>query len=96
MDSLSKNLAQNKNLLKERLARADIGKNIYINELKRSGVKDIFFANMQRVKESIRVLEEFSKLKNKNTALNFKNLRYAIYEIEKKAAGRIAALRDYR
>lgn len=96
IDSLSRSLAQNKNLLKERESRKDIGKNIYINELKRRTVKDIFFANCQRVKESIRVLEEFSKLKNKTTALKFKNLRYSLYEIEKKAAGKIASLRYYR
>ena len=96
IDSLSRSLAQNKNLLKARESRKDIGKNIYINELKRRGVKDIFFANCQRVKESIRVMEEFSKLKNKATALKFKNLRYALYEIEKKTAGKIASLRYYR
>ena len=70
----------------------DIGKNIYINELKRGGILDIFFANMQRVKESVRVLEEFSKLKSTNCAIAFKNLRYRIYGIEKKAAKKISAL----
>lgn len=82
-------------LLKERKSLKDVGKNIYINELKRENFKDIFFANIQRVKESIRVLEEFAKLRDKNFAVKFKKLRYEIYEIEKKAAGRISALSNY-
>jgi thiamine-phosphate pyrophosphorylase len=76
-------------LLESRKSLRDAGRNIYINELKRKGVRDIFFANIQRVKESIRVLEEFSKLINVNLAIKFKGLRYETYEIEKKAAKRI-------
>jgi len=69
-----------------------VGRDILANELKREGPKDIFFANIQRVKESIRVLEEFSKLTNIKSSLKFKRARYKIYAIEKKAAGRISAL----
>ena len=79
-------------LLKARKSLTDVGRNIYINELKRKDFGDIFFANIQRVKESIRVLEEFTKLKNINFAVEFKKIRYSIYEIEKKAAKRIASL----
>lgn len=81
-------------LLKSRksLQGQDIGRDIYIDELKRKNIQDIFFANIQRAKESIRVLEEFSKLNNKELAIKFKNLRYTIYEIEKRAAKRILAL----
>lgn len=79
-------------LLKARKSLTDVGRNIYINELKRKDFGDIFFANIQRVKESIRVLEEFTKLKNINFAVEFKKIRYNIYEIEKKAAKRIASL----
>jgi len=73
-------------LLEGRDARGDIGKCIYGNELKRNGCRDIFLANIQRVKESVRVLEEFSKLKNKKIPLVFKDMRYRLYEIEKKAS----------
>jgi thiamine-phosphate pyrophosphorylase len=83
-------------LLKARRSQEDVGRNIYINELRRRDLKDIFFANIQRVKESIRVLEEFSKLKNISLAIRFKNIRYGIYEIEKKAAKRLSALRNRR
>ncbi len=81
--SLAKALPAKINLIKERNARDDIGKNIYVNELKRKGTGDIFLANIQRVKESIRVLEEFSKLTDTRIAIKFKKIRYHIYEIEK-------------
>lgn len=79
-------LATKIELIQERNSRADIGAKIYGNELKRDNIKDIFFANIQRVKESVRVLEEFAKLLNKNTAVKFKEIRYATYELEKKIA----------
>jgi thiamine-phosphate pyrophosphorylase len=83
-------------LLKERETLSDAGKNIRANELKRKNIADIFFANIQRVKESVRVLEEFSKLINKEAALKFKAIRYVVYEAEKKAAKEILALCNYR
>jgi thiamine-phosphate pyrophosphorylase len=80
------------NLLKARKSRQDVGRDIYLGELKRENLSDIFFANIQRVKESIRVLEEFSKLINIKFAIKFKRIRYNIYEIEKKATGKILSL----
>ncbi len=67
----------------ERDSASDVGKDITVNELKRKGTRDVFIANMQRVKESARVLEEFSKLLNVKSAVRFKNIRYRLYEIEK-------------
>lgn len=78
-------------LIEERNPKKDVGRNIYVNELKRKGYQDIFFANIQRAKESIRVLEEFNKLINIETAINFKKVRYRIYEIEQKTAKKITA-----
>ncbi len=95
IDTIVKGLASSTNLLKERESLRDVGRNIYINELKRNNVQDIFFANIQRVKESVRVLEEFTKLINKNLAIRFKKVRYDIYEIEKNAAKRISALSNH-
>ena len=77
-------------LIIERDSLRDVGKNINTNELNRGNYQDIFFANMQRAKESARVLEEFSKLSNKNVAIRFKKIRYDIYEVEKKTAKRIS------
>ena len=53
-------------------------------EFKRRGVMDIYYANSQRVKESIRVLEEFTKLRSKPMAEKLKKLRYRVYALEKK------------
>ncbi len=95
IDALIKRLPELARLLKERRSSSDVGRNIYINELKRRNFQDIFFANIQRVKESVRVLEEFTKLINKNLAIRFKKVRYDIYEIEKNAAKRISALSNH-
>jgi len=84
LTSLSDSLMPKALLLKERSSADDVGRSLRANELKRSGMADIFLANIQRVKESIRVLEECSKLINVKVALNFKELRYKTYEIEKK------------
>ena len=53
--------------------------------MKRLGYCDIFGANIERVKESLRVLEEFFKLIDKKDSAKFTKLRFKVYEIEKKA-----------
>lgn len=74
-------------LLRERESRSDVGRAIpSVTEMRRDGWKDIFSANLQRVKESIRVLEEFSKLDDRRRARGLKELRYTVYELEKKAS----------
>lgn len=90
-DALDK-LPAPKSLIKERNASGDVGRKLYCRELKRSGIADIFYANIQRAKEAARVLEEFSKLINRQAALRFKEVRYKIYEIEKSASNKISKL----
>jgi len=82
-------------LLFSRQSNKDVGQYIYAQELKRKDTKDIFFANIQRVKESLRVLEEFSKLINKKKTLEFKALRYSAYALEKKIVQRLKVIRNY-
>jgi thiamine-phosphate pyrophosphorylase len=89
IDDVIKRIPCGRNLLEARNSIKDVGKNIYINELKRNDLTDIFFANIQRIKESIRVLEEFSKLINETIAIKFKKIRYEIYQVEKEASKRI-------
>jgi len=67
-----------------RAVEADVGKKTVVSELKRRTTKDIFYANSQRVKESIRVLEEFFKLVNAHQALACKKMRYRVYALERK------------
>lgn len=71
-------------LLNSRNSAKDAGRATIESELKRINYKDIFFANIQRAKESIRVLEEFSKLKSPKAAQGFKSIRYSLYQLEKK------------
>lgn len=92
MDAILKRLSVNTELLRYRQSLKDVGSRLYMGEIKRRDCRDIFFANIQRVKESLRVLEEFAKLINKTVAIEFKNLRYDIYEIEKRLAQKISSL----
>ena len=83
-------------LINDRDSLRDVGKKTFRKELDRKCVRDILFANMQRAKESTRVLEEFSKLNNKNIALKFKKIRYDLYEIEKRTLKEISSLFNHR
>lgn len=76
-------------LLDSRDVLKDAGKSSVKSELERSDYKNIFFANIQRAKESVRVLEEFSKLDNRIIPDSFKNIRYNLYQLEKKANSRL-------
>lgn len=73
-----------KALLESRNIENDVGRGSSASEMKRTNVLDIYLANAQRVKESLRVLEEFAKLKKPSTAETIKQLRYSFYAIEKK------------
>ena len=67
----------------------DVGRGTLDSESSRSSVGDLLYANSQRVKESLRVLEEFAKLVDIKTAERLKRLRYALYDLEKEALGRL-------
>ncbi|MBF0484806.1 MAG: thiamine-phosphate pyrophosphorylase, partial [Candidatus Omnitrophica bacterium] len=59
-------------------ADKDVGKPSSKTEMVRTKIADIFYANCQRVKESVRVLEEFFKLIDKKSAQELKNIRYQV------------------
>ena len=71
-------------LIKSRDIEKDVGKKTFETELQRKNIFDIFYANSQRAKESLRVLEEFTKLLNRRRATALKKIRYEIYGLEKK------------
>ena len=60
-------------------------------EMKRRGLPDIFAANIERVKESLRVLEELFKLIDVKSSSKFCSLRFKVYSTEKKALKRLSA-----
>lgn len=74
-------------LLESRNSRADVGKNAF-SKTGHKNYKDVFSANIQRVKESLRVLEEFSNIYNRSLSKSFARIRFRVYELEKKIIAR--------
>ena len=75
--------------------RRDVGKKPSRLEKSREDAAGIFLANAERVKESLRVLEETSKLLDKKTSDKLKKIRFRAYAIEKKVLKELAALRHH-
>ncbi len=72
-------------LFSRRNATGDIGRHLPSEpEEVRIGIRDIFASNASRIKESLRVLEEFFKLISKDLSKKAKELRYDFYDIEKR------------
>ena len=71
-------------LLHARDASGDVlGTEYQASEAKRDVPEDVLKANLQRVKESLRVLEEYGKLVHLDLGEAFQKLRFQIYELEK-------------
>jgi len=96
IDCLSCQILSCAKLLSQRKVQTDVGRLNCCGELKRNNCKDIYWANLQRVKESLRVLEEFSKLIDVKAALGFKQLRYKVYGIEKDSFKKISSLANFK
>lgn len=73
-------------LMASRETQSDVGRFSTESEMKRKGLDDVFYANAQRVKESLRVLEEIIKLISPVNSQKVKALRYRFYDVEKKMA----------
>lgn len=71
-------------LLDSRDIIGDVLKETTKSELNRSDLKSILISNFKRAEESSRVLEEFTKLTSPSDSSNFKNIRYELYDLEKK------------
>jgi thiamine-phosphate pyrophosphorylase len=83
-----------KALSEARDSKGDVGRDAFPGiPSKRQSPSDIFVANMERVKESLRVLEEFSKLFDEGASARFAALRYEVYDIEKDASEKLPSLR---
>jgi len=70
--------------IKERDPLGDPGKITDRLEMKRASIADLACANLQRTKESLRVLEEFCKLISAQKVAALKQLRYRTYSLEKR------------
>lgn len=71
-------------IIRFRDTTSDFGKKKSYLEKGRKNISDVFAANFQRAKEAVRVLEEFSKLIDKNISDKFKCLRFRLYSLEKR------------
>ncbi|MDP2942339.1 MAG: thiamine-phosphate pyrophosphorylase [Candidatus Omnitrophota bacterium] len=80
--------ARLQDIISARDSGRDVGRGRQPMEQRRKGWKGISLANMERVKESLRALEEFSKLIDSRIADKFKRLRFKAYEAEKKLTAR--------
>lgn len=69
-------------MLAARQTQRDVGRGSEPSEMKRRDLRDLFLANSQRVKESVRVLEEMAKLVDSKSAGDIKALRYQVYILE--------------
>jgi len=58
-------------------------------------LKNLFMANMERAKESLRVLEECARLFDKGISNKYRKLRFALYNIEKRIAGHYVFAKKY-
>lgn len=67
----------------------DIGRRTIKSETKRKDVIDIFRANIKRAEESVRVLEEFSKLLKPRLSNRLKHMRFELYSLEKSIVERL-------
>lgn len=70
--------------LEARHIQGDVGRDTSISESKRKDINAVFYANSQRVKESLRVLEEVTKLIDAGISSKLKVLRYKVYALEQK------------
>ena len=78
-------------------AKRDVGRASRIpGGMDRRSVRDVFTANMERAKESLRVLEEFFKLIDPATSMKFSRLRFRAYDAEKKTLQKLEPHRHRR
>ena len=70
-------------LVEKRNSAHDVGKRSFISDQK-PGWRDLLVSNMKRTQESLRVLEESSKIVASKTSKKFQTLRFRLYELEKR------------
>jgi len=79
-------------LLQNRRTDKDKVKFIDFKIKPKSAISDIFMSNIQRTKESLRVLEECSKIIDEKISREYRKLRFNTYDMEKRAIKKIRAL----
>ena len=60
-------------------------------ESAKKDIKSVLISNIKRVGESLRTLEEFSKMISPSAGAGFKKIRFEMYDVEKIIAARISS-----
>lgn len=83
-------IKENKLLMLNRDSHRDVGKE-YLPKLEgaKKNLKDLIIANFRRAEESLRVLEEVSKVVLPRKTVIYKKLRFCVYALEKKVYERL-------
>lgn len=73
-------------LLASRNSAEDVAKESGIQDtVKKPDWQDLMIANLKRAQEALRVLEESSKVVSSRHSKRFQNIRFHIYELEKRS-----------
>ncbi len=80
-------------LLRARESRVDIGRRSSASRIE--SLERLLVLNLQRAKESLRVLEECSRVLAPRQTAVFQQLRFRVYEVERDLLLRVAALRHH-
>jgi len=80
----SKNLPLRK-LIQTRDTKTDGLKYRDFRKIRGTDITDIFMSNIERVKESLRVLEECCKIMDEDISRKYRRLRFNAYDVEKEA-----------
>ena len=78
-----------KKLVRARDTKKDALKFVDFKKAKGADIAVIFMSNIERVKESLRVLEECCKVMDKDASRKYRRLRFNTYDVEKKAIEKI-------
>ena len=71
-------------LVDARDSEGDVGRTVKGSlESDRKGIEDIIASNFARIEEALRVIEEFGKLVDTDSAVKIKDIRYEVYSLEK-------------
>ena len=76
---------QLKRLVMARDTKEDCLKCFDLRKEKKMDLPDVFMSNIERVKESLRVLEECCKIMDEAMSRKYRKLRFDVYAIEKRA-----------
>lgn len=90
--ALARSVSNPQALIASRESESDVGRGFSKLESYRKDLRELTLFNFRRVGESLRVLEEISKVSSKKEAMAYKRFRFNVYVLEKKVIGKIEKL----